>query len=200
MNSNKLSRRQLIQNAALLALGTTISHSITAQPGKDPGEPQTVFIPPGGGLKGKIAKSDIVFKLNKTQTSGHFGSSEITIPPGQLGAPPHYHTGFDEICIVLEGAVHIMVEDEVMEVKKGGWHLRPRGKLHTFWNSGKKKARVIELCSPGGHELYMQELAGLFENGASPRPVDLQKLAGKYDIVFRFDKLEEIIKKYGVSL
>ena len=199
MNSNKLSRRQLIQNAALLALGTTISHSLIAQP-NDPDEPQTVFIPPGAGLKGKIAKSDIVFKLNKTQTSGHFGSSEITIPPGQLGAPPHYHKSFDEICIVLEGAVHIMVEDEVIEVKKGGWLLRPRGKVHTFWNSGKKKARVIELCSPGGHESYMQELAGLFENGARPQPGDLQKLADRYDIVFRFDKLEAVIKKYGVSL
>ncbi len=200
MNNNKLSRRQLIQNAALLALGTTISNSLIAQPGKDPGEPETVFIPPGAGRKGKIAKSDIVFKLDKTQTSGQLGSYEMTIPPGQLGAPPHFHKSFDEICIVLEGAVHIMVEDEVTEVKKGGWHLRPRGKVHTFWNSGKENAKVIELCTPGGHESYMQELAGLFENGARPQPGALQNLAKKHDITFRFDKLEEVIKKYGVSL
>lgn len=163
-------------------------------------EPKTAFIPPGAGFKGKISKSDITFKLNKTQTSGHFGSVEITIPPGQLGAPPHHHKNFDEICIVLEGTVQILVEDEVFEVKKGGWHLRPRGKVHTFWNSGRKNAKVIELCSPGGHESYMQELARLFENGAKPNPEDLGKLAAKYDIVFRFDKLDGVIKKYGVSL
>ena len=43
-------------------------------------------------------------------------------------------------------------------------------------------------------------VAKLFENGARPDPADLQKLADKYDIVFRFDKLAEVIKKYGVSL
>lgn len=201
MDSKKLTRRSLIQNVSTLLAGSAVSPALLGQKASTTqNEPKTIFIPSGGGLKGKISKSDITFKLDKNQTSGHFGSSEITIPTGQLGAPPHYHKNFDEVCIVLEGTVHIMVEDEVFEVKKGGWHLRPRGKVHTFWNSGKKKAKVIELCSPGGHEAYMQELAGLFENGTAPRPGDLEKLAGKYDIVFRFDKLDEVIKKYGVNL
>ena len=201
MNNKKITRRNLIQKVSTLIVGSAISPALLGQKMiSAPNDPNTVFIPPGGGLKGKISKSDISFKLDKTQTSGHFGSSEITIPAGQLGAPPHYHKNFDEICIVLEGTVHIMVEDEVFEVKKGGWHLRPRGKVHTFWNSGKKKAKIIELCSPGGHEAYMQELATLFENGSKPKPDDLGKLASKYDIVFRFDKLDEVIEKYGVSL
>ena len=201
MNNKKLSRRNLIQKASTLIAGSIISPSLLGQKINTASNvPETVFIPPGGGLKGKISKSDITFKLDKTQTSGHFGSLEITIPSGQLGAPPHYHENFDEICIVLEGTVHIMVEDEVFEVKKGGWHLRPRGKVHTFWNSGKKKAKLIELCAPGGHEAYMQDLAKLFDNGARPNPNDLRKLAEKYDIVFQFNKLDEIIKKYGVSL
>lgn len=201
MAKNKFSRRKLIQNASVLALGSTISHTLFGQQTtRIQNEVKTVFIPPGGGPKGKIARSDITFKLDKTQTSGHFGSSEMTIPPGQLGAPPHYHKNFDEICIVLEGAVHIMVEDEVIEVKKGGWHLRPRGKVHTFWNSGEKPATVIELCSPGGHESYMKELAKLFQNGANPKEHELQQLADRYDIVFRFDKLEAITRKYGVTL
>jgi uncharacterized cupin superfamily protein len=54
------------------------------------------------------------------------------MPAGQLGAPPHLHLGFDEICYVLEGTVHIMVEDEVFVVNKGDWHLRPRGKFTHF--------------------------------------------------------------------
>lgn len=201
MEHKKLTRRDLIQSASALLMSSAISPTLFGQKLKvDDEAPKTIFIPPGGGRKGKIAKSDITFKLDKTQTSGHFGSSEITIPPGQLGAPPHYHKNFDEICIVLQGVVHIMVEQEVFEVKKGGWHLRPRGKVHTFWNSGKKKAKIIELCSPGGHEAYMQDLAKLFENGATPGPGDLSKLAERYDIVFRFDMLEQVIKKYGVSL
>lgn len=196
-----VSRRGALKNAATLLIGATVIPSAMAQPKQRQQEsPRAVLIPPGAGRKGKISRSDIVFKLDKAQTAGHFGSSEITIPPGQLGAPPHYHKTFEETCIVLEGTVHVMVEDEVFEVKKGGWHLRPRGKVHTFWNSGSTPATVIEICSPGGHEQYMQELARLFENGARPAEKDLQMLAGKYDIVFEFEKLDAIIKKYRVGL
>lgn len=202
MNNLKVSRRKLLQAATTLVVGSVVSPSLLAQKtiNLNQDDFKTIYIPPGGGIKGKISRSEITFKLDKEQTDGHFGSSEMIIPPGQLGAPPHYHQTFDEICIVLEGAVHIMVEDEVTEVKKGGWHLRPRGKVHTFWNSGKKKAKVIELCAPGGHEAYMLELSKLFQNGAKPSQEDLGKLAGKYDIVFQFERLDEIMHKYNVAL
>lgn len=202
MASNRFSRRQLIQSASILLAGSAITPSVFGQ-GKNwvsYDDPKPVFIPPGAGLMGKISRTNITFKLDKTQTAGNLGSAEMIIPPGQLGAPPHYHRGFDEICIVLKGTVHIMVEDEVFTVPEGGWHLRPRGMTHTFWNSGKKQARVIELYAPGGHENYMQDLAKLFEKGANPNPADLQKLADEYDIVFRFDKLDEVMKKYKVRL
>jgi mannose-6-phosphate isomerase-like protein (cupin superfamily) len=202
VETNKFSRRQLVQSASLLLAGSMITPSLfgNAKEIDHSDDLKAVYIPPGAGLKGKISRTDITFKLDKTQTGGNLGSAEMIIPPGQLGAPPHYHKGFDEICIVLKGTVHIMVENEVFKVKEGGWHLRPRGKTHTFWNSGKKAAKVIELYAPGGHESYMQDLSKLFENGARPHPGDLQKLASKYDIVFRLDKLDEVIKKYGVNL
>lgn len=201
MKYNNITRRSLIQRFTALFVGSAISPALLGQQVRQTGEePKVVFIPPGGGMKGKISASDITFKLDQSQTSGLLGSSEMIIPPGQLGAPPHYHKNFDEICIVLEGAVHIMVEDEIYEVKAGGWHLRPRGMVHTFWNSGPGNAKIIELCTPGGHEAYMQDLAKLFENGARPQPADLGKLAERYDIVFRFDKLDGIVKKYKVNL
>lgn len=197
----RLTRRSLLQKASGLLFGSGMLNIVYGKNcNTSEEEPTTIFIPPGSGKKGKISKSDITFKLTKSQTSGHLGSSEIIIPPGQLGAPPHYHKNFDEICIVLEGTLHVMVENEVFEVKKGGWHLRPRNKVHTFWNSGKENAKVIEICTPGGHEAYMEELAGLFENGGNPNPMELGKLAERYDIVFRFDMLDEIIKKYKVAL
>lgn len=162
--------------------------------------PKPVFIPPGGGEKGKIGYTDITFKLAKEQTAGSLGSSEMVLQPGFLGAPPHLHKGFDEICIVLQGTLHIMVGEEVYEVPAGGWHLRPRGIVHTFWNSGKEPARFIELYSPAGHEAYMKDLARLFENGKRPQPGDLQKLAERHDIQFHYEKLPSIIHKYKVQL
>ena len=197
----QLSRRQLIQSATAIMIGTAFAPALLGQIKINELEDhKAVYIPPGAGFKGKISKTDITFKLDKTQTSGNLGSAEMIIPPGQLGAPPHYHHSFDEICIVLEGALHIMVENEVTKVEAGGWHLRPREKVHTFWNSGKINTKVIELYSPAGHEAYMKDLAILFENGHKPNQSDLKKLADRNDIVFRFDLLDEVSKKYGVSL
>lgn len=159
-----------------------------------------VFIPPGGGKNGKIGDGDIAFKLNKNQTYGHLGVTESTLPVGFLGAPPHLHKGFDEICRVTEGTLTIMVGDELFTVEAGGWHLRPKGIVHSFWNTGKVTAKFIELYVPGGHEAYMNELADMFLNNARPKPGDLDKLANKYDITFIWPKLPEIMAKYKVHL
>lgn len=163
-------------------------------------DPKPVYIPPNGCEKGKIGVTEITFKFRKEQTSGNLGSSEMIVQPGYLGAPPHLHKGFDEICIVLQGELHIMVGEEVFTVPAGGWHLRPRGIVHTFWNSGKVPAKIIELYTPAGHEAYMKDLAKLFENGKRPVPADLQELAKHHDIEFHYDKLPGIMEKYKVQL
>ncbi|MBO9660584.1 MAG: cupin domain-containing protein [Chitinophagaceae bacterium] len=197
-----IKRRKLFRLASALLAGTAISKTGFSRIDTNNRsiDPETVFIPAGAGKKGKIGDSIITFKLDKEQTSGSLGSSESIIPPGKLGAPPHYHKTFDEICIVLEGTLHIMVENAVYEATAGAWHLRPRNKVHTFWNSGKVPAKVIEIYSPAGHEDYMKELASLFENGQRPAPDKLQQLTSKHDIIFQFEKLQEIKTKYGVDL
>jgi uncharacterized cupin superfamily protein len=128
MNDPKISRRNaLLSTFGLLA--TSDARTTIDMPGITG---DAVLIRAGEGQKGKIASSEIVFKLDATHTSGQFGCAELSIHPGQLGAPPHLHKGFDETCCLLEGSVHIMVEEEVFIVNKGDWHLRPRGKVHTF--------------------------------------------------------------------
>ncbi len=118
----------------------------------------------------------------------------------RVGGTTTYHKTFDEICRVLEGSVFILTGDEVTEVKAGGWHLRPKGVVHTFWNSGATPAKTIDLCVPGGHEVYMQELASLFENSNHPKPEDFKRLEQKHDIHYRFDLLQEVMQKYKVKL
>ncbi len=103
MTAEPISRRHLVQSATALLIGTTIAPKLFGQVNNNfsTNDPEPVYIPPGAGVKGKIARTNIIFKLDKTQTSGNLGSAEMTIPPGQLGALPHYHKKFDEICIVL---------------------------------------------------------------------------------------------------
>lgn len=163
-------------------------------------EAVTIHVPAGGGKKGKIGDGDVVFKLSKAQTGGHLGVSESVLLPGILGAPPHLHKGFDEICRVTQGVLSIMVGDKVYEVKAGDWHLRPKGIVHTFWNSGKEPAKFIDLYVPGGHEAYMEALADLFVGGNRPAPGDLDGLAKRFDIVFDFAKLKVVMDTYKVHL
>lgn len=203
-NRRLYNRRKLIQRITALSIGTAFlpRWNFAQQPGtkNDTGESRTVYIPDGAGQKATIGHMDITFKLNREQTCGHMGLWESVIQPGELGAPPHLHKTFDELCHVKEGSVFIMVGDAITEVKAGGWHLRPKGEVHTFWNSNDIPAKTIDICLPGGHESYMQELAALFENGQRPKPSDFTMLARRHDIVYRFDLLDEVMKKYNVKL
>lgn len=194
-----ITRRQLMQQLATAALGSTVlsylsnAHSL-------PTNNEGIYIAAGTGKKGKIGDMELQFKLNKQQTSGHMGLAETIIQPGELGAPPHYHSNTDEVTRVLEGAVFILTGETVTELKPGDWHLRPKGVVHTFWNSSQQPAKTIDICLPGGHEDYLQELAALFENNNRPKPEDFKRLEQQHDIHYRFDLLKGIMEKYKVKL
>jgi mannose-6-phosphate isomerase-like protein (cupin superfamily) len=200
MNLSSIHRRQLIQRFTAIALGTGLyplgSYGLTKPQQNAP----TVYIPPENGKKGKVGDMQITFKLNSKNTSDQLGLWETVIQPGELGAPPHYHKNTDEICRVLEGSVFIMTGENITEVKAGGWHLRPKGLVHTFWNSAAVPAKTIDICIPGGHEYYMEELASLFEHNHHPKQSDFKNLEEKHDIHYRFDLLQEIITRYKVKL
>lgn len=201
MHQPSINRRQLLQRVAALSIGAGIlPFTGYPLPHHTNQEPATVYIPSGEGKKGKVGDMQLTFKLSGRETSDLLGSWESIIQPGELGAPPHYHAKTDEICRVLEGTVTIMTGDTITEVKAGGWHLRPRGLVHTFWNAGATVAKTIDLCIPGGHEYYMQELALLFEKNNRPKPGDLKRLEEKHDIHYRFDLLPGVMEKYGVKL
>ena len=158
---------------------------------------EMVYIAPDARRHGKFAQ--IAFKMASEDTDGLLGSAELVLEPGTFGAAPHLHRGFDEICRVLAGTVHIMVGDQITAVPAGGWHLRPRGLIHAFWNSGTEPARCLEIYVPGGHERYMNELADLFENGP-PAKGAVRALALHHDIEWHFELLEGLEKKYNVKL
>lgn len=197
-----LNRRQLMQQLAAITLGSTLLPLAGLAETPDDSTPAKggIYIAPGEGKQATVGEMSICFKLDTSQTGHHLGLWETIIQPGELGAPPHLHQGFDELLRVLEGSVHVMTGDEVTEVKTGGWHLRPRGLVHTFWNSGSIPAKTIDMCLPGGHEAYMMELATLFEKGRRPKPADFAALEKKYDIRYRFDKLQEVMTTYHVHL
>jgi mannose-6-phosphate isomerase-like protein (cupin superfamily) len=194
-----INRRQLMQQLTTTVIGSALlpflGHPNTLQTNTE-----GIYIAAGDGKKGKIGDMEMLFKLNKEQTGGHMGLAETIIQPGELGAPPHYHTYTDELTRVLEGAVFILTGETITELKAGDWHLRPKNVVHTFWNSSQQPAKTIDICLPGGHEAYLQELAALFENNNRPKPEDFKRLEQKHDIHYRFDLLKGIMEKYKVKL
>ena len=75
-------------------------------------------------------------KIRFDQTNNQFSSVELIIPPKTIGPAPHVHKDLDEVMRVMKGTVTVMVGEELFEVEEGGWHLRPHGIVHTFWNAG----------------------------------------------------------------
>ncbi len=204
MNQKHLSRRKVMQLMSYTVLGSLAIPNVTyaKQSVNDffDEEIDTIHIKKGEGKIGKIGGIDIISKLSKHQTSGNLGCDEATLKPGYLGAPPHLHKTFDEICFVLEGSISIMVEEKIYEVNAGDWHLRPRNKVHTFWNATESTARFVDIFIPGGHEEYMADLAKLFENNGRPQKEDFSLLEQKHDIVYFWNKLPDIMSKYKVHL
>ena len=204
MNQNHLSRRKVMQLMSFTILGSLAIPNVTYSKPKINDffdeEIDTIHIKKGEGKIGKIGGIDLISKLSKHQTSGNLGCDEATLKPGHLGSPPHLHKTFDEICFVLEGSVSIMVEEKIYEVNAGDWHLRPRNKMHTFWNATESTARFVDIYIPGGHEEYMADLAKLFENNGRPKKEDFTLLEQKHDIVYFWNKLPDIMSKYKVHL
>jgi mannose-6-phosphate isomerase-like protein (cupin superfamily) len=192
-----ITRRRTLQCLAL-AMGAAIIPGHVEASAFD--EKKPIHVKSGQGKNGKIGEGDIIFKFDKSQTDGHLGITESMLPVGVLGAPPHLHHGFDEICRVTQGTLTILVGDEVFKVSQGDWHLRPRGIVHSFWNTGSEPAKFIEIYSPGGHEAYMNELSDQFLGNRRPAPGALNLMAEKYDISFDWPRLKVIMDTYRVRL
>ena len=94
----------------------------------------------------------------------------------------------------------MLLGDEVHEVEAGGYVLKPRGAPHAFWNPGPESARFVEIFSPAGFEHYFEELAQILSAGGPPDVAAIGELAAHYGLTFHWERVEEISRRYGVSL
>jgi quercetin dioxygenase-like cupin family protein len=102
---------------------------------------------------------DVVVRVRAEQTNGAMAVLEETIPPGELITP---HTHQNDVWVhVLTGEIGVLVGDETAVAGPGAWALKPRGVLHTMWNSEAAPARIIEVLTPGGSERWFEEITTL---------------------------------------
>jgi quercetin dioxygenase-like cupin family protein len=142
----------------------------------------------------------VVFKLFGTDTGGAFSALEHTLDPGTLAAPVHTHRNEDEYSYVLEGEITALIGSELIHAPAGTLVCKPRNIPHTFWNGGSSVARLLEIISPSGFERYFDELAELLGAGGLPSIERIQSLAQKYQLEMDFSSVEDLVRKYNLSL
>jgi mannose-6-phosphate isomerase-like protein (cupin superfamily) len=150
---------------------------------------------------------DIRVWVRNSMTSGLYSNVECAVAPKTMGPPPHYHLELDELMYVVEGTAHILIGDEVVEVKAGGWHLRPRMIKHTFWNASAEPLRFFDMYFNQPFEVYLEKIFHEFtpENGyiegSEMKNTAIGKLNDEFGLVFpsdSFDQKDEIVRKYGL--
>ena len=160
--------------------------------------PSLTIVQPGEGPTGDLGTIGVAFKLWGDDTNGAVSIVEHPFPVGAL-VPPHLHTREDEYSIVTEGEIGFRSGDREVVLGPGGYITKPRGELHTMWNAGRIPARMIEVISPAGFELFFRDMSRLLADGPPP-PDAVAELAAGYGLELgEPDWLPDLITRYDLN-
>ena len=144
--------------------------------------PPLTVVRPGEGRTGDLGAITVDFKLSGDDTGGALAVVEHGFPPGAL-VPPHIHTRVDEFSIVTQGEIGFRSGDREAVLGPGGYITKPRGEAHAMWNAGPGPARMIELISPAGFDLFFRAVVEMLESGTAD-PERGAQLAADYGLSF----------------
>lgn len=114
-------------------------------------------------------------------TGGMMAVIEETLPPGAFITP---HTHANDVWVrVLEGAIGVLVGEEMATAGAGEWALKLRDVPHAMWNTGTGPARIMEVLTPAGSERWFEEIAALDPGDAN----GFDAACARHGIVFHRD-------------
>ncbi|MFN8253368.1 MAG: cupin domain-containing protein [Ferruginibacter sp.] len=166
------------------------------------------YIPPAAPVQPGPGGMDIRTIIRSTQTNQQFSCVEYAVAAKKMGPAPHYHKALDELMYVLEGTATVMVGDVFYEIPAGGWHMRPRGLVHTFFNHTDKPFRAIDMYFNQDFENYLEEMfhhiiPDMQQQKLTPKDPGIAKrmhdLHEKFGMVGFPEKRQAIIDKYGLT-
>src|SRR5207248_406359 len=118
-----------------------------------------------------------------------------------LAAPLHRHAREDEYSYVITGRMGALLGDEVVFAEAGDLVFKPRGQWHAFWNAGDEPARLLEIISPAGFDLYFKEIAPLLPpNREQPDYERLAEVMTRYEVEMDFDSIATLAGKHCLRL
>jgi mannose-6-phosphate isomerase-like protein (cupin superfamily) len=205
-----MERRNFLQTSALLA-SFGLNSSFLLSPNQDEQESNDTikpFLLPGQTPLNHNGGMDIRVWVRNGATNGLFSSVECAVAPKLMGPAPHAHKELDELMYVLDGTASVLMGDEVVEIKAGGWHMRPRMIKHTFFNASEQPLRFIDMYFNQPFEEYLEAVFHQLtpENGypsnSEKKGLEIKRLSEKFGLI-RFDNAQDqknqIIKEYGLK-
>lgn len=202
-----MERKQFLVSGLMAGLAVTgIPSAFSHQKHEDAIKP--FYLPPDDSVLDPGPGLSIRMKVRSSQTNNQYSCVECAIAPKTMGPAPHVHDKLDELMYVTEGTVSILVGKEIYQVKAGGWHLRPRGIPHTFWNATDEVARCTDMYFNQNFDDFLEELFfEIFPDMAQRKlsPADptvaaaLEKLDKRFGIKTFHDQRQAIMEKYGLK-
>ena len=160
---------------------------------------KAVVVAPGGGrfIAVGSAGTGVMLKASDAETGGLCSVWEGEVPPGAVGAGPHFHHHIDEFFYVLDGELAIRVGDEEHTAPRGTFVFVPRETVHGFHNASGETARVLVMHHPAGFERFFAELAPLTAGGA-PDEEAFGELCERYALDMQPETVPDLCARFGV--
>jgi len=144
---------------------------------------KAVVVRPGEGrfIAVGSAGTGVTVKASAAETGGLCTVWEGRVPPGTVGAGPHYHRGRDEFLYVLDGEVVLRIGDEKHVVRTGTSAFVPRETVHGFHNASGQSATLLVVHHPAGFEQFLEEMQKLDARHGSKE--ERAALAARFDMI-----------------
>ncbi|HWC09265.1 MAG TPA: cupin domain-containing protein [Solirubrobacterales bacterium] len=157
------------------------------------------IIGPNDGKAGFLGSIGVRWMIDGAEADRRFSLVEHPMSPRALAAPLHRHHREDEYSYVIEGRMGALLGDEVVEAGPGDLVFKPRGEWHTFWNAGEEPARILEIISPAGFELFFEELDAM-GGAVEADPEALAALNERYGLDMRPETVPELIERFDLQI
>ncbi len=144
---------------------------------------KAVVVAPGEGrfIAVGSAGTGVTVKASTCETGGLCTVWEGRVPPGTVGAGPHYHRGRDEFFYVLEGELVLRIGDERHTARAGTFAFVPRDTIHGFHNPSTESATLLVMHHPAGFEQFLEEMQKLAARHGSTE--EKAALAARFDMI-----------------
>ncbi|MFF8382540.1 cupin domain-containing protein [Streptomyces kanasensis] len=126
------------------------------------------------------ATSLITLLADAGVTGGALTANKATFREGSPGAPAHFHTRATEMFLVLDGAMRVLVDDEVLTLRKGDFLTVPPTVPHAFAPAPGSEAEMLVVFTPGMDRFDYYRLLERVHRGEATVQ-DIRDSAQQYD-------------------